>query len=545
MRLNRTLRQSVKQGNKFPAVILDIHGQRATARLSNNGQILRNLYVTGGPVVIGDQVYVDFGSYLPIIEAPSREILIPEFPETFEQLPVGSPTESTLAVGSLQAFVNGEISDPCDCDGDSEPPAGTWAQVGNLHLNQPGNLFDAFPLSASVYGPYQTGGAWVISSSDSVWTIGDYFYYLKKGRSGTPHFNNPYDNRLVEIHVPTGTEVVSPAIGYTGTPGEIIYKYYVSIPAERQTHIIKQATNSFLLYEMTFPNAAQLCTSWSRPDNAPTAIFSASIGGSPYTIVIMNNETTNTLNFYKVAPGSTTVTAIGTFAVTGGSSGYNYISLYLTDMVVLGDKWYIPLVVDDDYTKSGMLVADFNAETYSFYIHPSPDPSYGFYPWGFTPHTCSGRIYCNMDMSSNARFDYFDTALNQWVEGITIDYNETNNNLADFVLGYRYEYDGAEQRIYNACSDELVASTSVLRAKAATAVIRVDDTYRKFWFLDDSGNMRALALDGSNGLITVATGLPTPVSNGPIIYDGFGSYFFVVGHPYGLQGNWEFRVVRL
>jgi hypothetical protein len=110
MRLNRTLRLSVKQGNKFPAVILDIHGQRATARLSNNGQILRNLYVTGGPVVIGDQVYVDFGSYLPIIEAPSREILIPEFPEIFEQLPVGSPTELVLATGSLPGYINGAIT---------------------------------------------------------------------------------------------------------------------------------------------------------------------------------------------------------------------------------------------------------------------------------------------------------------------------------------------------------------------------------------------------------------------------------------------------
>jgi hypothetical protein len=107
MRLNRTLRQAVKQGNLFPAIVLDVHGTRATVRLSTNGVILRNLYVVGGPVVIGDVIKVDFGSYAPIVKAPRRLPVIPEIPEIFEDLPVGDPTILDLALSSQPAFLKG------------------------------------------------------------------------------------------------------------------------------------------------------------------------------------------------------------------------------------------------------------------------------------------------------------------------------------------------------------------------------------------------------------------------------------------------------
>ena len=67
--LTRNLRTVSKAGNNLPGVIIDVHGDRASVRLSSNGSIMRYLMVIGGPVVIDDPVEVDFSRNPPAILA--------------------------------------------------------------------------------------------------------------------------------------------------------------------------------------------------------------------------------------------------------------------------------------------------------------------------------------------------------------------------------------------------------------------------------------------------------------------------------------------
>lgn len=61
--LSKVVRDSVKGNNLVPAAVVEtMGGNRASVRLSGSGQVLRNVFVTGGIVKKGQNVYVDLGT---------------------------------------------------------------------------------------------------------------------------------------------------------------------------------------------------------------------------------------------------------------------------------------------------------------------------------------------------------------------------------------------------------------------------------------------------------------------------------------------------
>ena len=70
-RISKDIRVNVKAGTRIPAVVVDTFGGRASARMLGNGALMRNLHVTGGPVIKGDNVYIDFTTATPHIVAIS------------------------------------------------------------------------------------------------------------------------------------------------------------------------------------------------------------------------------------------------------------------------------------------------------------------------------------------------------------------------------------------------------------------------------------------------------------------------------------------
>ena len=69
MSLRNTVRRSARQGRQMRAIITDVHGSRADARLSENGAIVHNLPVIGGPVRMNQPVFVDYTTDGPTIVA--------------------------------------------------------------------------------------------------------------------------------------------------------------------------------------------------------------------------------------------------------------------------------------------------------------------------------------------------------------------------------------------------------------------------------------------------------------------------------------------
>ncbi len=74
-RIAKDIKRNVKRGTQYPAVVVDVHGTRASARLSTNGAIVHNLSVIGGPVLIGEVVSVDYTTPEPTIVTVSKEWL--------------------------------------------------------------------------------------------------------------------------------------------------------------------------------------------------------------------------------------------------------------------------------------------------------------------------------------------------------------------------------------------------------------------------------------------------------------------------------------
>ncbi len=67
--LSRDIRKNVRSNVSVPGTIIDIFYGRASVRLTSNGAIYRNLDVVGGPVVVGQNVRVDFTTAKPTIVA--------------------------------------------------------------------------------------------------------------------------------------------------------------------------------------------------------------------------------------------------------------------------------------------------------------------------------------------------------------------------------------------------------------------------------------------------------------------------------------------
>jgi len=74
-RIAKDIKRNVKRGTQYPAVVVDVHGTRASARLSTNGAIVHNLAVIGGPVLVGEVVSVDYTTPEPTIVSIAKEWL--------------------------------------------------------------------------------------------------------------------------------------------------------------------------------------------------------------------------------------------------------------------------------------------------------------------------------------------------------------------------------------------------------------------------------------------------------------------------------------
>jgi hypothetical protein len=71
-RLRQNFREIAKKATQYPAIVVDTHGKRASARLSNNGAVIHNLQVVGGNVKVGESISVDYTTPEPTIVALSK-----------------------------------------------------------------------------------------------------------------------------------------------------------------------------------------------------------------------------------------------------------------------------------------------------------------------------------------------------------------------------------------------------------------------------------------------------------------------------------------
>ena len=69
------VRASVHRAKLFPATVIESYFDRVTVQLVGNGQLMRNLPITGGPVEVGQQVSVDFSVTPPQVNAKGNAYL--------------------------------------------------------------------------------------------------------------------------------------------------------------------------------------------------------------------------------------------------------------------------------------------------------------------------------------------------------------------------------------------------------------------------------------------------------------------------------------
>lgn len=67
--LKRQVKKTAKTAPNISGTIVDVFGATASVRLGNNGSLLRNIKVIGGPVKVGQTVDVSFQQSPPVIIA--------------------------------------------------------------------------------------------------------------------------------------------------------------------------------------------------------------------------------------------------------------------------------------------------------------------------------------------------------------------------------------------------------------------------------------------------------------------------------------------
>lgn len=184
-RISRNIRQTVKQGNLFPATVIDIHGPRATVRLSGNGAVYHNLAITGGPIFLGDIVHVDFTTTIPTIVAPSN-LTSPAAQRWLYSLLYGgagmggydgdpNPDDPPGGPGGPPAPNPNPNPEP------GTPPDGPWTFRGVRWAFIEGKWNESSGLSNNTYPAYIDGGAAPVSGFAVNQTVP---YY--DGQSGEP-----------------------------------------------------------------------------------------------------------------------------------------------------------------------------------------------------------------------------------------------------------------------------------------------------------------------------------------------------------------------
>lgn len=103
-KLLRDIKEGVKSGASIRATVVDIFFGRASVRLVDNGQVLRNLDVIGGPVAVGATVMVDFTTPKPTVVATGQSGLslsdVRDLLNSADALGSGGTTQITITLFS-------------------------------------------------------------------------------------------------------------------------------------------------------------------------------------------------------------------------------------------------------------------------------------------------------------------------------------------------------------------------------------------------------------------------------------------------------------
>lgn len=169
----RGVRTVVKQGNSVPAVVVDVHGVRASVQLAGNGALYRNLRVVGGPVEIGETVHVDFTTSEPTIVAPGKSTVI------YADAGKKRPPQSTFAPGSVTTGSAAPTS------GSPNPPDSDviWVtdQYGAIQGNEYGYPATSGGLDTAIaaVGTHRYWWIWLPTCTIDIGGVVNWPYYIR------------------------------------------------------------------------------------------------------------------------------------------------------------------------------------------------------------------------------------------------------------------------------------------------------------------------------------------------------------------------------
>ena len=140
-RISKTVRTAVRSGTSVPATIVDIiSSSRASARLSGNGAIYRNLVVIGGPAQKGDSCHVDLTTPEPtIIMVGKTWMTEDDVNRMLKKLPKSS-AGSTFDIDKIWVFSSSVGATPYSRDGDGLKDALSGASPGDKVVVPAGSI---------------------------------------------------------------------------------------------------------------------------------------------------------------------------------------------------------------------------------------------------------------------------------------------------------------------------------------------------------------------------------------------------------------------
>src|SRR3990172_4844679 len=172
--LSRLIRRKTKSGTSIPAIVVDVFYDKASVRLANNGSLMRNLKVIGGPVTIGDPVDVDFTTPVPTVVVISKAGISLDDVTTLIN---ASQSPSMLGGFSWQLllFLGGVLSNIYNADATGLTTALVDAGPGSVILVPACEIIGDFtiPESVEIVGISQERSILIGTITGSNWTVID------------------------------------------------------------------------------------------------------------------------------------------------------------------------------------------------------------------------------------------------------------------------------------------------------------------------------------------------------------------------------------
>jgi len=89
--MKKKIRHQVAEVGKFrqfEGTIIDASTGLCSVRIGSNGRVLHGVPFSGGPVVPGQRVYIDWSSGTPVVAAYGQDVVIPDTPKTIQPKPI-------------------------------------------------------------------------------------------------------------------------------------------------------------------------------------------------------------------------------------------------------------------------------------------------------------------------------------------------------------------------------------------------------------------------------------------------------------------------